>query len=460
MATLDEYHLKNLEQFLESIRPWSEAYIDATFAFIGIRNGKAINILAGHLYLPHANLKIQTKIIDAESVVGCQFQLTDINETYESFLRKLSSDTLDTKHGNIRLLPDANEKNANAHHTPFYSSMEIAQPRVDKLSFTGSFPHSIDAAILQLRSAETPYDSLEELANDLSIPNFRRDTAVVEVTAYGVAQIDLSKRVEGSKANLGILLSPYLDSNQCSFGYKIVHQGVVKERKRLSGNELHWENETTHRLGSIELAVPLGATVQCFASYKGHIQHHAWIIDPDTFPNFLRVLHHGFDTNLKTLKTYLFDEVYLSKYSRDFEAGVANLLFLLGFTIDPLLGKLLEDNPDIIAITKTGNIALIECTTNQINKDAKIGKLVDRTEMIKAQLKKGSFAQKIIPIIVTAKPRSAVVDIDTAKRNGVLVRTKEDLEAAVERTLVYFDPDVIFNQWWNELHQPEFITGM
>jgi hypothetical protein len=455
MAKLDEYAQNNLKEFLRVIQPWAEAYKDATFGFVGIRNGEWIDILYGHLALPNSNIKISPRHIETNSIVGRLFRLEEINENYDSFLNKLCTGALNTPYGNIRLTSNSNNDNASAHFSPYESGFESGQPRINKLLIRGNIGNSdlVNSATLELKSAAAPYDSLEELASELSIVNTERTYTIVEVTANNVAMIDQARRIQGEEADIAILLSPYLDTAHCSLGYKIVQRGAVIERSRLSGSELFWEKRQDHWIGSKKINTPPGAVLQCFASYKEHIQHHYWISDPDTFPNYFRVLHHGFDPDLEILKTYLFDENHHQRFSRDFEAGISNLLFMLGFSVNPLVGKPLEDNPDIIATTKNGNILVIECTTNQINKDGKLGKLVDRAEMVKAHLQKSAFDPKVIPVIVTSKSRNAVVDTELANKSGVIVLTKEDLETAVERTFVYQDPDKLFIELWRRMQR-------
>lgn len=457
MATLETHSHASLVNFLEAIRPWSVAYADATFGFIGVRNGDVIDLLQGHLLLPNSTYQISPKHIETKSVVGGLFRLADINESHESFLLKLSTDTLDIPVGKLRLMPAGNNSAPYAFFSPYESGFEIDQPRVNKLSIMSSQGYSrpIEAVTLELRAASTPYDSIEELATDLLIPNYRRDGSFVEVTANNVAMVDRTRRVVGSSAKIAVLLAPYLDTRNCSLGYKVVLRQNVISRQRISGKDLIWEKQGDHWVGSTEFEVPAGAMLQCFASYMGHVQHHCWITDPDTFPNFLRVLHNSADADLKVLKTYLYDEKQHKESSRQFEAGIVNLLFLLGFSVNPLVGKPLEDNPDIIATTQNGNVILVECTTNQINKDAKLGKLVERAEIVRSHLKKAAFDPKVLPIVVTAKPRKAIVDVDLANEHGVIVITKEDIETYVERTFSYNDPDVLFAQWWATIHNPQ-----
>ena len=459
MGIFSDYDEIKLKEFLDTVRPWGAAYADATFGFVGIRNGAEIDILHGHLILPNAGPRTPQRHFETNSVVGGLFRLADFGKTYENILFELSTGILDSPYGKLRLPPNADGR-ISASFIPYPFGFANAQLRITKFSLVGAQGDQmspLEAATLELQAAATPYDSLEELAREFSVIGFRRDITLVDVTADNVAVVDTSMRVVGTRADLAVLLARHLDPKECSLGYKVLVKGEVINRNRVLGDELLWEEKETHWIGSKTLTVPQGAMLQCFASYKGCAQHHGWIADPDTFPNVLRVLHHGFDTDLQVLRTYLLDEKHQQRYSRDFEAGMANLLFLLGFSVDPLIGKPLEDGPDIIATTKSGNVVLMECTTGQINKDGKLGKLVGRAEVVRSHLEKAAYQHlKVLPVIVTSRPRNAVAEIGVARRQGVLVVTQEDLAAAIDQTLVFQDSDVIFTRGWDSLHQQNY----
>ncbi|MBN8771088.1 MAG: hypothetical protein J0I46_05935, partial [Thiobacillus sp.] len=82
MADFLEFEAQKLRAFLDVIRPWSSAYADATFGFVGIRNGERISILHGHLILGGG--EFPTKNVEAGCIVGGIYRLADFGESYES----------------------------------------------------------------------------------------------------------------------------------------------------------------------------------------------------------------------------------------------------------------------------------------------------------------------------------------------------------------------------------------
>ena len=70
-----------------------------------------------------------------------------------------------------------------------------------------------------------------------------------------------------------------------------------------------------------------------------------------------------------------------------FESAVSTLLTLLGFSVANY-GRIpkLQKGPDIIAVTPSGHVGIIECTIGLINENDKLAKLVQRTTLIKDEV--------------------------------------------------------------------------
>ena len=443
MATVSEHHRKELQAFLDIIAPWKAAYADARFAFIGTRKDGIIKVLQGQLLLGNALHPLPSQFVETTSLAAGYYALADAGHVFGDVLEKLLSGVLDTPHGPVELA--ANEKNEISLHLDRQpQAFGGTQKRITKLTLSGAQwrQQLLDptAAMLELRESERPYIDVNELSQELMLAPFADGShANIEVLAFNVAEVDLSKRIAGGRAELGILMSRLLEPGQCSLGYRVLVKGGAVQRGRLAGDAFTWELKETQGLtpvrhGSTSMRVPAGAIVQCFASYAGQFQHDGWILDPETFPNALRMVHSAFDPDLQNLRGYLSNEKFSGgQAARDFETGIANLLFLLGFAVDPLFGKPMEDGPDLIATTREGHIALVECTTSAvIDKEGKLGKLVDRAEKLRANLKNAAHGYlRVLPVIVTPRPREAVADDGYAQSLGVVVLTKVHLEAAI-----------------------------
>mgnify|MGYP006891164688 CR=1 FL=1 len=92
-------------------------------------------------------------------------------------------------------------------------------------------------------------------------------------------------------------------------------------------------------------------------------------------------------------------------------------------------------------------MALVECTTDVIDKDDKLAKLHARARSMKDQLEKsGSGHVELLPVLVTSLPTAAVIDIEKATKFGILVLTKEGLQSALDRSIIPQDPDLLFQE--------------
>ena len=186
------------------------------------------------------------------------------------------------------------------------------------------------------------------------------------------------------------------------------------------------------------------------ASYDGYAQHQGWIADPKNFQNSRRILLEEFHNGLSVLQSYLFDEQRRGKDARDFEFGIAWLMWMLGFSTSQVGGTAnTSDAADIVATTPSGNILIVECTTGLLKSD-KVAKLVERSEIVRKRLiSSGNHHLKVLPVIVTSKPKDEVkADIEVVQNKGVAVMTKEDLESAIPQTIVLPDAEVIFDRLW------------
>lgn len=444
-----------MQKFQSAIEPWSSAYSDASFGFVGIKNGSVIELLQGQIILPNGNSSLINKFIETKSFVGGLYRLNEFNQTYSEVLKALTEGELNTPYGKVKLLTDTSNS-ISAYFTSFPSGFENHQVRDTRLSLTGAQGQhlpSIEKAVIELRSAEAPYESISEVASEVSILEYRKDMAIIHVLAANVVAVDLSKEINNKAVDIGIFLAKGLNHDDCSLGYKIIVQGKVFERNRIMGNEFNWTNSELHQYGTKQINVPEGALIQCFASYAGEFQFQGWIVDPSTFPNVFRVLHNSIDSNLENLNKYLFDDSYVKSNSRDFETGVANLFFMLGFSVDPIKGKRNENGPDLLATTSKGNVVVVECTIGQIENDGKIGKLVHRSQLLKEQLKNSAHGHlQVIPVIITALSKTSVTGIESAIQAGVLVLTKEDLLVAIDKTMVNKGSDSFFNDAWDILN--------
>lgn len=114
--------------------------------------------------------------------------------------------------------------------------------------------------------------------------------------------------------------------------------------------------------------------------------------------------------------------------SREFEAAVGLLFFVLGFEVHPLSGHTRQgDTVDHIAHAPGSSVTLvIECTLRSLDTGGKVGKLIDRCEDVRSRLRD----REVIAVLSTARPREALskAEVEKAERDDVVLLAQEELE--------------------------------
>ncbi len=301
-------------------------------------------------------------------------------------------------------------------------------------------PTEVDA---QLRAAELPFQSLNELQSHIGLSAQALDHVQLEIGATTVAEIlqaDAESYIDGGKAKVSVLLSSPLSPNEARLGWRALVDGVVVARSSVSGETGTWEPAGLAQKCCFELDVPPRSVVECFLSFRGRIQHDWWLADPRVIYNPRRVVHEAFDPKLERLEQLLFDPAYLKSNSRKFEEGVTYLLAMLGFRATRFDSPL-ADAPDIVVSTAAGDVALIECCTSAFD-PGKLTKLAARAKLVRAKLDSSAHhARRVVAIAVTSLSRADIeAELQVATRMGIVVVAAENLRAGIPRTLYQADP--------------------
>jgi hypothetical protein len=154
-----------------------------------------------------------------------------------------------------------------------------------------------------------------------------------------------------------------------------------------------------------------------------------------------------FDPQLEALTELLTRSGRGGNPARDFEAGVAWLAWLRGFSVAHLGGTTrTQEAPDLIGTTPLGHFVVTECTTGLLKAENKLARLVQRAVAVRERLNSSNNHHlRVLPLIVTALPRNEVkAELAPALSLGVAVMAREDLLDAVRGTILPPDADRIF----------------
>jgi len=458
MHSLSDLEQQRVDEFLAISAAEEDVYGHANFSFIAVASPDGLELAQGHVILPVGSNVPPVLEVVTPSIYGCSVRLSDLGVDCRGLIDALARDGIDTPVGRLRFAHREEMQHALSTYierfpADFYSSV-LHQVRLSVSIGSHLFTNRQAEFQNDLRAGVKPYDSAVELANELGLRPLRWDACSLDFSANTLVGVDLQRRIQDGVANLAMLAAHGIDLAHARLGYRVqTAAGNVIERRAVEADELSWSGDGDVRVGEIAVAVPEGAVIQCFASYRGQWTHQGWIANPDTSINPRRVAHEVFDANLSGLRKYLFDPKLLKQNARHLESGVANLLFLHGFSVNPLAGQYMTDAVDLLAVAPNGNIAVVECTTGAIDNDGKLSKLLARTSLLAESLRQAGHAYlKCLPVVVTTLPRDAVTDLAMAAEKGVVVFTVEDLQQAVDATPIPRDASKLFDTQWATVH--------
>ena len=337
-------------------------------------------------------------------------------------------------------------------YEPFHPEGLQNQNRLDVFSVSGGSHRDLVRQPLldwELKAAATPYDNIQELMLEYQLGAQLGEISKVEFVADHVVVVGHGSTVSGTGAKIAVHLAEGLATDNVTLGYRVFSQGRVVTRSMLSGANLKWTLHEGTLRSNATIEIPSAGVLHCVASYSGTAQHHVWIADPSTVQNARRATYDIFDPRLEILNDFITKSQGRGRDARDLEAGVAWLLWMLGFSVAHLGGtQKTQEAADLLATTPQGHFAVIECTTGLLKAENKLALLVERTELVRRRLKESNMHHlRVLPIIVTSKLREDIkADIEQAERLGVLVLTRENMEQAITRTLVMPNADQLYEE--------------
>lgn len=441
---------ESISRFFKSIEVQREAY-QPGLGYIARRQGEQFVISQASVRIGTGPSEVPPSHFQSENIRAGYYNLAELELSIEDVLAQLLSGSIQTPHGKLHF-PSSMAGNYPISFEPFHSAGIANQSRLNVLRIEGAqqnLNQQIESFNWELRGARSPYDNVQELMNEYKLGLLRPDHISVEFVAFNVAVVEFASKVEGSKAFPRMRLAHGLDFKLATLGYRAVMRGNVLSRGSISGEDLIWKNEEAYKVGEGELDIPVNSALQCFASYAGTVQHFGWLADPMASQNPRRAAYEAFDPELSTLKDIFAKAQGRGPQTKDFEAGLAWLFWMLGFSVAHLGGvPRTQDAADLILVTPKGGFAIIECTTGLLKAENKMALLNDRLQAVRKKLDGADSSHiRILPVMITSKSKEEVkADLDQAEKLEILVLTKDDFDEAITRTLVLPDADIFLDE--------------
>lgn len=442
-----------LDLFWADIAPLEPAFSSPRFYYLAALVGGRRFLLQGRLFLYPGQTPVPQNF-SSRSVVAGSFQLADVALGWREFRDQLQRGSIDSPDGPLFFegAVTRSEVTYETHHpVGIRAQARVSVVAVKSPSDAGPiFPQP--KTDWDLRAADPPYESIAELANVFRLgPPVASGWLIEIVVAAGeVGAVFYGSKVAGTKAEPRAALDSRLDPKKAALGFRIFDKQDVVARFTVSGEKISWSSKgPVFNEGSVEIEVPEGGTIHCTLSYAGIALHYGWLSNEDISPNPRRAIFETFDGGLAVTSEMLSTEVGKGRPGRsiDFERGVAHLAWLLGFSVVHLgADQRLSDAPDVVALSPSGDVVVIECTMGLLKAENKLANLVARAAQVRKALDAaGNRSSKIYPVIVSARTREELkAELRTAAEHGVIVIDKDDLATALnQRSHLWPDPDAL-----------------
>lgn len=429
---------------------WKGAYICSIHSYVAVKGPEGNRLLFGRILLePTRDGVNETPVqFETEHIIAGRFVKTTTSDSLAEFLVRARAGRIHTDRGPISLVTESSGSTS-AYFAPIYHPLISDGPRLPSLLVHGTAKHNLLTSAgdnrqldWEMRAANPPFDSLDELLGHCGLPTVMQigDSTTLEIVARTPAVVGANSAINGSEAAIECRIAKALDPGKLRLGYRMLQKDQQIVRGSVTGDSFEWRDEKDLKIAFHRIDIAEASVVQTFLSYDRISLHQWWVTDPKKHLNPWQAIHQIFDQDLEFLRKMLLKPETDKPYA--FESAVSTLLTLLGFSVANY-GRIpkLQKGPDIIAVTPSGHVGIIECTIGLINENDKLAKLVQRTTLIKDKLADARYGHlQLQSAIVTPLSREEVAaDLAAAGGHGIAVVCKQEIENALNQ--VGFPPN-------------------
>ena len=287
----------------------------------------------------------------------------------------------------------------------------------------------------RLRTLDTPYDGLDDLAKSFLFHPLGRNRSVSFVWVLAPLNIRFSQGCKISKGKLEICVEAFgwsqIEKTKISTIQYLLNGNVSRSYRYFDDSE--WTMREKSRILEYELAMEKCRKARVFLSVKNIAIDAMTFTNPAVSLQNERSLIHGhFDPELVALKKYL--NARGKDPARDFEIGVSWLLHLCGFNIISYgLSPELQSEIDIVAFSPANNYLIcIECTSERPDVKDKLSKLSLKFKKLENQLT--TYDYKILPLIFTPLEgdKIPISEKEKAEKEGIIIVSQAEIQELIE----------------------------
>jgi len=374
---------------------WKGAHICSVHSYVAVKGPEGNRLLFGRILLEPTREGVNDTPFqfETEHIIAGRFVKMTTPESIAGFIAEAKAGQMDTDRGFVSLATDSSGS-ISGYFAPIYHPLISDGPRLPSLIAHGTAKHNILVTVgdsrqfdWEMKAADAPFDSLDELLGHCGLPTLMQigDSTTLEIVARIPAVVGANSAINGSEAVIECRVAKALDPGKLRLGYKMLQKDQEIVRGSVTGDSFDWRDEKDLKISFHRIGIAEASVLQVFLSYDRISLHQWWVTDPKKHLNPWQAIHQIFDQDLELLSKMLLKPETDKSYA--FESAVSTLLTLLGFSVANY-GRIpkLQKGPDIIAVTPSGHVGIIECTIGLINENDKLAKLVQRTTLIKEKL--------------------------------------------------------------------------
>lgn len=288
-----------------------------------------------------------------------------------------------------------------------------------------------------LRIAEEPYDGLPDLLSTFGLTDPRNSSSRPTLTIRIHCPVGinaLKSSIENGKLRLLLTAHPKFKNENLKLALRT--ESILDSTRQQIASQVSWDTPTLEsKTGNVFLECSSAHSVQVMVSVGKAIGQRQWFTDGSNAPNLRYALIAKFDHDLKMVKR----ELLSPSDSKKFELATACLFFLQGFSSAV---QLETDAPDIILFTPEESVVIVECTMRMADFQSKLSKLIERRNVISAELNSRGEPRKVYSVLVCALPAIQVrVDAAELIHQQVTLLCQEQLEDAISAARDPGSPD-------------------
>jgi hypothetical protein len=370
MVTASLKENTQFRDFFDLLAPWMAAYRSRRLTFVSVMHDGFDSILRARLDLSSEPPRELRQPFRTANLRAGQENLTgDPRDTERQLCAACLPGGIALKDGLLRLAPEPSS-NISAQLQTRDRWGAVTDPHVAHLTLCGTGLRTLLSNSSRTRlerellKSKRPFKSLEEWSLAYGFNLSTTDYALIEIFAERIGWIDTRSSVSANNAEIILGLAPEADPAEFLLSVSNADTNGVHIEEIRKGPEIAWSRSDSGWLeGTVHVAFACDAIIRCTAIYAGCVQHETQLADARALPNRARMMIEVADPRLERLKQLLVAPDPKTQ-SRDFEAGIALLLQMLGFS-SGYVGALskMRDEADIFALSPRGDVIVAECTT-------------------------------------------------------------------------------------------------